>query len=99
MLFVVENKYLFVFNSENLIKITRQSNNFHQPINTLTMIMYPGGMYYMSIKVLNNLPSCIKEACNNVRKFEISLKRFLYIHSFYSIEEYFQYQSVTGQLS
>jgi hypothetical protein len=77
MLFVVENKYLFILNSENRIKSTRQSNNFHQPINTLTVD--PGGVYYMGIKVFSNLPSCIKKESNNVRKFEISLNdSFIY---------------------
>jgi hypothetical protein len=87
MLLVVENKNIFIFNSKNHAKNARQSNTFHQPITTLTM--YQGGAYYMGIKVSNNLPSYIKQASNKVRKFEISLKRFFYIHSFYSIQEYF----------
>ena len=33
---------------------------------------------------------------NNVRKFEICLKQFPHIRSFYSIEEYFQYKSITS---
>jgi hypothetical protein len=44
-----------------------------------------------------NFPSYIKETSNNVRKFKISLNRFLYIHYFYFIEEYFQYKSVAGR--
>jgi hypothetical protein len=59
--------------------------------------MYQGEVYYMGIKVFNNLPSYIKEASSNVKKFETNLKRFLYIDSFYSIEEYFQYTSLTGR--
>jgi hypothetical protein len=60
--------------------------------------MYQGEMHYMdNIKVFNNLPSYMKDAYNNVRKFEISLKQFLYIHLFYSIEEYFLYKSVSGR--
>jgi hypothetical protein len=61
MLFVVENKNLFILNSENHTTNTRKSNNFHQPITTLTM--YQVAVYYMgSIKVFNNLSSYIKEA-------------------------------------
>jgi len=38
--------------------------------------------------LLNSLRPYIKDISNNVKKFEICLKRFLHVHSFYSIEEY-----------
>ena len=37
MLFVVKNKNLFILNSENHTKSTRQFNNFYQPITNLTI--------------------------------------------------------------
>jgi hypothetical protein len=43
----------------------------------------------MNIKIFNSLPPYIKDISNNVRKFEICLKQFLHIHSFYAIEEFF----------
>ena len=46
----------------------------------------------MGIKVFNTLPQYIKEISNNSREFETNLKRFLHAHSFYSIDEYFQYK-------
>ena len=49
----------------------------------------------MGIKIFNNLPPYIKDISNNVKTFEICLKRFLHIHSFYSIEEYFQHKSLS----
>ena len=51
--------------------------------------------HYVGIKILNNLPPYIKDVPTNLRKFDICLKRFLHIHSFYSIKEYFQYKSIT----
>jgi len=48
----------------------------------------------MDSKIVNTLPPYTKDMSNNIRKFEIYLKRFLHIHSFYSIEEYFQYKSI-----
>jgi len=45
----------------------------------------------MGIRIFNNLPPYIKEISNNVQKFENCLKWFLHIHSFYSLEEYFQH--------
>jgi len=37
MLLVVKNKSLFILNSENHTKSTRQFNNFYQPITNLTI--------------------------------------------------------------
>jgi len=80
--------------SENQTKSTRQFNNFYQSITNLTI--YQSGVYYMDIKIFNNLPPYIEDISNNIKKFEICLKRFLHIHSFYSMEEYFQYKSITN---
>jgi len=93
MLFVVRNKNLFTLNSENHTKSTRQFNNFYHPITNLTI--YQREVHYMGIKIFNSLPSYIKDISYNVKKLEICLKRFLHIHSFYSIEEYFQHKSLS----
>jgi len=50
----------------------------------------------MGIKIFSNLPSYVKNIPNNVKKFEICLKRYLRIYYFYSIEEYIQYKSNTS---
>jgi hypothetical protein len=76
MLFVVKNKNFFSLNSENHTKITRQFNHFYQPITNLTI--HQRGVYYMGIKIFNNLPPYIKDIFNNIRKFEIWLKWFLH---------------------
>jgi hypothetical protein len=89
MLFIVNNKHLFIFNSENHTKSTRQLNNLYHPITNLTVCQR--GVYYMGIKIFNNLPPYIKDISNNVKKFENCLKQFLHIRSFYSLEEYFQH--------
>jgi len=89
MLFVVNNTNYFTSNSDNRFKITRQSLNFYQPNTNLTL--FQKGVHYMGIKVLSTLPHYIKEMSNNSREFETNLKRFLNAHSFYSIDEYIQY--------
>jgi len=94
MRFVVKNKNNFILNSEKHTKSTRQFNKFYQPITNLTI--YQKGVHYMGIKIFNNLPPYIKVIANNVMKFDICLKQFLHIHSFYSIEEYFEYKSITS---
>ena len=50
----------------------------------------------MGIKIFNSIPPYIKDISNNVKNFEIYLKQFLHIHSFYSIAEYFQHKSITS---
>jgi len=50
----------------------------------------------MGIRIFNNFPPYIKDISINVRKFEIYLQRFLHVNSFYSMEEYFQYKSITS---
>jgi len=50
----------------------------------------------MGIKIFNSLPPHMKDISNDARKFEICLRHFLHKQSFCSIEEYFQYKSVTS---
>jgi hypothetical protein len=97
MLFVVGNKNHFTLNSQIYTKSTRQINNFYHPTTNFTA--YQNGVHYMGTKIVNGLPPNFKDISNNVRKFEISLKQFLHIpvHCFYSIEEYFQYKSISGR--
>jgi hypothetical protein len=94
MLFVVKNKHFFILNIENHSKSTRQLNNLYHPITSLTV--YQRGVHCMGIRIFNNLPPHIKAVSNNVKKFENCLKRFLYIHSFYSLEEYFHHNLFTS---
>jgi len=87
MLFLVKNKNLFILNSDNQTKSTRQFSHFYQLITNLTI--YQRGVHYIGIKIFSNLPPYIKDMSNNVKKFEICLKQFLHIHSFYSIKNIF----------
>jgi hypothetical protein len=63
--------------------------NLHQPTSNLTG--YLQGIYYSAVRVYNNLNSHIKQLSDDPKNFELELKKFLYLHSFYSLEEYFQY--------
>jgi hypothetical protein len=44
--------------------------------------------YYSGIKIFNNLPSSLKSLMNENAKFKEPLKRYLNIHSFYSVDEF-----------
>jgi hypothetical protein len=59
----------------------------HVPQATLTM--YQKGVYYSGIRVFNGLPTDIKDISDSPVKFKTALKHFLYLHSFYALEEYY----------
>jgi len=61
--------------------------NLHLPEANLTI--YQKGACYSGIKFFNNLPLEIKNVAGNQKKFKIALKIFLYIYSFYTLDEYF----------
>ena len=94
MLFVVKNIHFFISNSENHTKGTRQLNNLYHPITNLNA--HQKGVLYIGIMIFNNLPPYIKDISNNVKSFVHCLKQFLQIHSFYSLEEYFNTKIFTS---
>jgi len=55
---VVQNKTLFLINTENYNLYTRQRNNLHLPQANLTI--YQKGACYSGIQIFNNLPLEIK---------------------------------------
>ena len=71
---------------------TRNNNNLHLPLVHLTK--FNKGLCITGIKVFNYLPQNLKTLVYNPRKFKYSLKSFLYQHSFYSMDEYYEYKSV-----
>jgi phage replication-related protein YjqB (UPF0714/DUF867 family) len=52
--------------------------------------------YISGLKAFNHLPLHIKSLANDMKSFKTSLKRFLYHHSFYTIEEYCEYNDDKG---
>jgi len=69
--------------------VTSTSNtNLHPPLCSLTV--FQKGAYYFGIKLFNHL-SLKKSLSNKVKLFKSALKRFLNLHSFYSVEEYLEY--------
>jgi hypothetical protein len=67
---------------------TRQSNNLYTPLANLSV--YQKGAYYSGVKIFNKLPSNIKNVNGNITKFKTILKRFLYVNTFYTLEECFK---------
>jgi hypothetical protein len=89
VMFVVNNMDLFVINNDRYTAETRNSLNLYFPLSN---IIFQKGLQYFGIKVYNNLPGKIKQLSNNKNQFKETLLQFLYLHSFYSIEECFKYK-------
>jgi len=93
ILFTVNNKHLFTPNNEIHKYNTRNNNNLHPALVNLTK--FSKGPYISGIKVFNHLPQHLKTLDHNSMHFRSSLKRFLYHHSFCSMEEYYEYKEIT----
>jgi len=90
ILYTVNNKYLFNTNNEIHKYRTRYNNNLHLPIVNLSK--FNKGAYISGVEVFNHLPQYIKALANDQKCFKSTLKRFLYHHSFYSVDEYYEYE-------
>ena len=76
------SKYLFNTNNEIHKYRTRYNNNLHLPIVNLSK--FNKGAYISGV-----IPQYIKALANDQKCFKSTLKRFLYHHSFYSMDEYY----------
>jgi len=90
VLYTVNNKHLFDTNNEIHKYKTRNNKNLHLPIANLSK--FNKVAYISGIKVFNHFPQYIKALTNDQKNFKSTLKRFLYHHSFYSMNEYYEYK-------
>ena len=93
ILFVVNNKHIFTTNNEIHKHNTRNNNNLHPALSNLTKFNKGPGI--SGVKAFNHLPQYLKDLDHNSSYFRSSLKRFLYHHSFYTIDEYYEYKENT----
>jgi hypothetical protein len=94
ILFVVKNKNMFKFNSMVHSINTRHCLDLYLPSAHLTKVQK--GVYHSGIKIFNCLPTGIKGLSGDVRKFKSALKRFLLEGSFYTIQEYFDWDLLSN---
>jgi len=93
-LFVVKNINKFKSNLMVHSMNTRHSSDLYLPTAHLTKVQK--GVYHSRIKVLNCLPTGIKGLSGDIRKFKSALKRFLLEGSFYTIQEYFDWDLLSN---
>jgi hypothetical protein len=89
LLFVAANGDYFRSNSEIHSFNTKNKLNLHPPLSKLTV--FQRGPYYSGIKAFNNLPAYIKNLLQTKKQFKQALKEFLHFHSFYSLNEFYNY--------
>jgi hypothetical protein len=94
-MFIVKNLDTFKFNYAIHGINTRQGSDLHVPSNKLVKVQK--GVYYSGIKIFNNLPYGIRNLTSDVIKFKLALKRFLLASSFYSLNEYYEW-NIRGDL-
>jgi hypothetical protein len=87
LIFVIDNISLFKMNSELYEINTRNINNFH--LSQPRLSIYINAVYYMGIKAFNYLPSHINRLSDDMNHFKNTLKNYLLINSFYSLNELF----------
>jgi hypothetical protein len=90
LLVFVNNRELFLTNSEIHGINTRYNHNLHLPTTNLTLVQK--GVLYSGSKIYNCLPSSIKAHSNDAKSFKTTLKSYLMEHAFYSLDEYYQFQ-------
>jgi hypothetical protein len=86
-IFVVTNWDIFMLNSNMHNIHTRHGSDLHYPAYNLTKSQK--GVSYSGIKVYNNLPHNFKSLSNNPNKFKYTLRSFLLVGYFYSLDGYF----------
>ncbi|PNF23822.1 hypothetical protein B7P43_G15913 [Cryptotermes secundus] len=86
MIFIVKNQEFFPTNSTIHNVNTRNKNQLHRPVASLSC--FQKSAYYTGIKIFNNLPPNITTLIDKQGQFKVALKRYLITHSFYSVEEF-----------
>jgi hypothetical protein len=89
LLFVADNGDYFQLNSEIHSFNTKNKLNLHPPLSKL--IMFQRGSYYSGIKAFNNLPSYVKNPLQTKKQLKKALKEFFHFHSFYTLNEFYNY--------
>jgi hypothetical protein len=87
---VVNNQELFQTNSAIHSVNTRNRTNF---IDQLPTLCFQKSAYYAGIKIFNSLPLNLRSLTIKKAQFKVALKRYLNIHSFYSVEEFLTFKN------
>jgi hypothetical protein len=90
-MFVAKNRDLFHNNANYHQFNTRHKNDLHLPSTQLKT--FQKGVLFAETKAYNHLPLKLKELSQDIKRFKLALQTFFQSHSFYSIDEYYNYNS------
>jgi hypothetical protein len=90
MAFLAHNLEYFTFNSSLRNINTRKSLQLHRP--TANSTSFQRDVYYASIKIFNKLPVCTANLVMDKKHFILVLKKMLIMQSFYSVNEFLDYE-------
>jgi hypothetical protein len=86
-MFVINNPSYFLTNASlHGIGTRQKKNKLHKPLYKLSSIQK--GIFYGAINVYNKLPSCITQLQHTGVQFRKALKKYLLMHTFYTVEEF-----------
>jgi hypothetical protein len=91
LMFVAKNRDLFQANTNFHSVNTRYKNDLHLPSAHLKI--FQKGVLFSGTKAYNHLPIKMKELSHDIKRFKPALRTFFSMNSFYSVEEYFNYNS------
>ena len=94
LLFVADNEEHFRWNFEFHGFNTKNKTNLHPPPSKLTV--FQKGPYYSRIKAFNNLTTHVKNFLQTKKQFKRALEEFLHLHSFYSLNEFYNYNRTSN---
>jgi len=95
LLFVVKHISMFKLNSMINSINTRHCSDLYLPSVHLTKVQK--AVYHSGINIFNCLPARIKGLSGDVRKFKTALKGFLLEGSFYTLQEYYDWELINKQ--
>jgi hypothetical protein len=88
--FIAKNIDKYIINSDVHNINTRQRFKLYYPTCKLTRVQK--GVSYTGIRIFNNLPHSIKKLSQDLNKFKYSLKKFVQVGSFCSLDEYYEWK-------
>jgi hypothetical protein len=77
---------IFETNSDCYEIVSRQNMNIH--MYQVNLAKYGNGIYHMAVRIYNGLPNKLKIISNNPNMFKASLKEFLHLNSYYTLEDF-----------
>jgi hypothetical protein len=90
MTFLAHNLEYFTFNCSVHNSNARKRLHLHRSITNFTWFQI--GVDYASIKIFNKLPVCIANLVIDKKHFILVVKKNLIIQSFYSVNEFLDYE-------